>query len=76
MPELNERILPFATLFGSIAAFLNLSRRLELVIVRASGMSAWQFISPALFVAAGLGVFAITVYNPVSAPSQGHVAGN
>ena len=67
VPELTERILPFATLFGSIAAFLNLSRRLELVIVRAAGMSAWQFIGPALFVAAGLGVFAFTVYNPASA---------
>ena len=64
VPELAERILPFATLFGAIAAFLNLSRRLELVIVRASGMSAWQFVAPALFVAIALGVFATTVYNP------------
>ncbi|PLW77400.1 LPS export ABC transporter permease LptG [Cohaesibacter celericrescens] len=67
VPELTERILPFATLFGSITAFLNLSRRLELVIVRASGMSAWQFMRPALLVAAGLGIFAFAVYNPASA---------
>ncbi|SNY93828.1 lipopolysaccharide export system permease protein [Cohaesibacter sp. ES.047] len=67
VPELTERILPFATLFGSIAAFLNLSRRLELVIVRAAGMSAWQFLTPALFVAAALGIFAFAVYNPASA---------
>lgn len=67
VPELAERILPFATLFGSIAAFLNLSRRLELVIIRASGLSVWQFISPALFVAAGIGCFAFAVYNPGAA---------
>ncbi|WP_316861277.1 LPS export ABC transporter permease LptG [uncultured Cohaesibacter sp.] len=66
VPELNERILPFAALFGSIIAFLNLSRRLELVIVRASGMSAWQFVSPALFVALALGILASTVYNPAA----------
>ena len=67
VPELAERVLPFATLFGSIAAFLNLSRRLELVIVRASGMSAWQFITPAIVVAALLGIASTTIYNPVSA---------
>ena len=67
VPELTERILPFATLFGSIMAFIGLSRRLELVIVRASGMSVWQFISPALLVSLGLGIFAFAVYNPTSA---------
>jgi lipopolysaccharide export system permease protein len=33
-------------------------------------MSAWQFISPALIVAFLLGIFATTVYNPVSAILQ------
>ena len=66
VPELTERVLPFATLFGSIAAFLNLSRRSELVIIRASGMSVWQFIMPALYVAAFLGCFAFAAFNPIS----------
>jgi len=48
-------------------SFLNLSRRLELVIARAAGMSAWQFISPALVCALLIGIAATTVYNPVSA---------
>ena len=67
VPEFSEQVMPFAVLFGSIAAFINLSRKLELVIMRASGMSAWRFLSPALFVAVGLGVLAFTVYNPISA---------
>ncbi len=67
VPELMERILPFATLFGSMIAFLNLSRKLELVIIRASGMSAWQFLTPALLVAVGLGILSFTTYNPGSA---------
>ncbi|MCV6547900.1 MAG: LPS export ABC transporter permease LptG [Cohaesibacter sp.] len=67
VPELMERILPFATLFGAIFAFLNLSRKLELVIIRASGMSAWQFLTPAILVALGLGIFSFVIYNPGSA---------
>lgn len=70
VPHLLERILPFCVLIGAMWCYLNLSRRLELVIARSAGMSAWQFISPALIVAFLLGVFATTVYNPVSATLQ------
>jgi lipopolysaccharide export system permease protein len=70
VPQVTERILPFCVLIGAMSCYLNLSRRLELVVARAAGMSAWQFISPALLVAFLLGIFATTVYNPVSAILQ------
>jgi lipopolysaccharide export system permease protein len=70
VPHLLERILPFCVLIGTMSCYLNLSRRLELVIARAAGMSAWQFISPALIVAFLIGVAATTVYNPVAAALQ------
>jgi lipopolysaccharide export system permease protein len=70
VPQVTERILPFCVLIGTMSCYLTLSRRLELVVARAAGMSAWQFISPALVVAFLLGVFATTVYNPVSAILQ------
>jgi lipopolysaccharide export system permease protein len=66
IPLITEQILPFAVLLGSIVAFLILSRRSELVISRASGLSVWQFASPALVVAVVLGVFATLVYNPLA----------
>src|SRR5206468_7612050 len=47
--------------------YLNLSRRLELVVARASGISAWQFMAPALAIATLLGIALTTVYNPISA---------
>ena len=50
-----------------MTCYLALSRRLELVVARAAGVSAWQFVSPALASALLLGIFATTVYNPVSA---------
>ncbi len=67
VPQITERILPFCVLLAGMVSFLNLSRRLELVIARAAGMSAWQFISPALVMALLIGIGATTVYNPVSA---------
>lgn len=70
VPQVVERILPFCILIGTMSCYLNLSRRLELVVARASGLSAWQFISPAIAVAFILGIVATAVYNPVSAILQ------
>ncbi len=67
VPQIVERIMPFCILIGAMSCYLNLSRRLELVIARAAGVSAWQFVAPALLVAFVIGVFATAVYNPLSA---------
>src|SRR6187401_2628989 len=56
VPQVVERILPFCVLIGAMSCYLNLSRRLELVIARSSGLSAWQFVTPALVVAFVLGI--------------------
>ena len=47
VPQLTERLLPFSVLVGAMACYLALSRRNELVVARAAGMSAWQFVAPA-----------------------------
>ncbi len=70
VPQVTERVMPFCVLIGAMSSYLNLSRRLELVIARSAGMSAWQFISPAVVVAFLLGIFATTIYNPVAAVMQ------
>jgi len=57
-------------LIGAMSCYLNLSRRLELVIARSAGLSAWQFVTPALAVAFALGILATTIYNPISAVLQ------
>ncbi|MGY4418373.1 hypothetical protein ACVWY2_000798 [Bradyrhizobium sp. JR6.1] len=67
VPQLLEKLMPFCVLIGAMTCYLALSRRLELVVARAAGVSAWQFISPALVSAIVLGIFATTAYNPVSA---------
>jgi len=70
VPQVVERILPFCILIGAMSCYLNLSRRLELVVARSAGLSAWQFVMPALVVAFALGIVATTVYNPISAMLQ------
>ena len=72
VPQVTERVMPFCVLIGAMSCYLNLSRRLELVIARSAGMSAWQFISPAIVVAFLLGIVATTVYNPIAAVLDEH----
>lgn len=67
LPAFTEQMLPFAVLIGAMSAFLALSRRLEFVVARASGLSAWQFIGSAVAIAAVIGAISTTVYNPLSA---------
>ncbi|WP_421723316.1 LPS export ABC transporter permease LptG [Bauldia sp.] len=66
VPSIAEEVLPFIILFGSIAAFVLANRRLEVVIARAAGVSAWQFLLPACIVGLVFGVLATTLYNPLS----------
>ena len=67
VPQLLEKMMPFCVLIGAMTCYLALSRRLELVVARAAGVSAWQFIAPALASAIVLGILATVAYNPMSA---------
>ena len=67
IPQLTEHIMPFAILVGAMSCYLTLSRRLELVIARSAGISAWQFVAPALLVAFLFGAIATVAYNPIAA---------
>jgi lipopolysaccharide export system permease protein len=65
-PEMTLRILPFAVLVGGMIALIRLTRSSELVVARASGVSVWQFLRPAWLLALALGVFFVTVFNPIA----------
>jgi lipopolysaccharide export system permease protein len=67
VPQISEQIIPFSVLIGAMICYLSLSRRLELVVVRAAGVSVWQFIAPAVVVALAIGAAATSLYNPLSA---------
>jgi lipopolysaccharide export system permease protein len=65
-PRLILETLPFATLVGSIMTFSQLSRRSEIPAIRASGVSAWRFLGPAMVLAIGIGVVMVTVLDPLA----------
>jgi lipopolysaccharide export system permease protein len=66
-PSVSERVMPFAVLGGAMFAFVSLTRKLELVVARAAGVSIWQFLVPPVMIVLGLGVFSVAIYNPMSA---------
>jgi lipopolysaccharide export system permease protein len=67
LPDLGQKFLPFAILLGGVLTFIRLSRSRELVATRAAGVSAWDFLLPPLTVAVFIGVFAVTLFTPISA---------
>ncbi len=71
MPDTIERILPFVVLFAGMFTFWRLTRSYELVIARAAGISAWQFLAPALVITFVFGFFNVTLINPLGAALNG-----
>jgi lipopolysaccharide export system permease protein len=67
VPETIERILPFVVLFAGMFTFWRLTRSHELVVARSAGVSAWQFLMPALIITLLFSFFNVTLINPVGA---------
>ncbi len=67
MPNLGQKVLPFAILGGGVFCFIRLSRSHELVATRAAGVSAWDFLGPPLAVAILIGIGAVMAGTPISA---------
>ena len=66
VPKLIEQTIPFIVLFGVMGALYGMNRRSELIVMRASGLSAWRFLRPALIVSATIGILWSTVGNPLA----------
>ncbi len=73
-PSSSEQILPFCVLFGAMTAFLLLSRKLELLIARAVGVSVWGFLLPPVVISAMLGAFSAAAFNPLAISMQQRAA--
>ncbi len=65
-PIFIERAFPFAGLFAAMITLTQLNQKMELVVARAAGVSAWQFLMPISLAAALIGLFAAFAYNPVA----------
>ena len=67
LPEAAQVLFPFAVLFSAIFTFRQLTKRYELIVMRAAGFSVWQFLAPVIVVAFGVGIIQTGVINPLSA---------
>jgi lipopolysaccharide export system permease protein len=70
VPYLAQKLLPFIALFGAMLTFFRLSKSSELTVIRAAGISVWQFLFPSMFIAFLIGVVILTIVNPISAAMQ------
>jgi lipopolysaccharide export system permease protein len=67
LPYIAMRLLPFAMLLGGILAFWRLTRSSELIVARAAGVSAWEFLAGPVLCAVLLGSLATAGVSPLSA---------
>ncbi|RZJ05449.1 MAG: LPS export ABC transporter permease LptG [Brevundimonas sp.] len=70
-PQVIVQLLPFVFLFGTLAAFVGLNRRSELIAMRAAGVSAWRFVLPAAGAALMFGVLTVGALGPLAASADG-----
>lgn len=66
LPYIGMEILPFAVLLGGILAFWRLTRSSELIVARAAGVSAWQFLAAPVASAILMGTIATAGISPLS----------
>lgn len=70
-PAVIIQLLPFVFLFGTLAAYISLNRRSELIAMRAAGVSAWRFVLPAAGAAFLLGIITVAALGPATASADG-----
>lgn len=67
LPQLLMELFPFVVLFAAMLCFWRLARSHELTVVRASGVSVWQFLAPVIVLALLIGAVRVSVVNPLAA---------
>ncbi|MGQ2906581.1 MAG: LPS export ABC transporter permease LptG [Aliihoeflea sp.] len=65
-PFIMQQAVPFIALVSGIATLISLNRKYELVVARAAGISAWQFLLPICIGALLFGFAALFVLNPLA----------
>jgi lipopolysaccharide export system permease protein len=67
LPQMVHMVLPFAVMIGAMLSFWRLTRTHELVVARAAGISAWEFLAPVVVAAALIGIVEVMAVNPLGA---------
>jgi len=66
LPTYLGTLLPFSILISSMILIYKLENTSELTIIRGSGVSVWQFITPIILISMIIGIIYTTGINPLS----------
>jgi lipopolysaccharide export system permease protein len=66
IPSFIDNISVFLIMLASMIALFSLSIRSEITVMRASGLSFFQIVSPIAASAFGVGVFVVLIFNPIA----------
>lgn len=67
LPHTAQATLPFAVMLAMMYALFRLARSHELLVMRAAGVSVWQFLAPPLVLTLALGFINLAVVDPFAA---------
>lgn len=70
LPLIILDMLPFIFLFAAVFCLLRLSQAQELAVIRAAGLSVWQFLKPLLAFTFILAIFIVCVIEPLGVYMQ------
>lgn len=71
MPLLIIDMLPFIFLFATVFCLLRLSQAQELAVIRAAGLSVWQFLRPLLIFTFIIATFIVSIIEPLGVYTNG-----
>lgn len=71
IPKSVEQIFPFVMMIAAMITFWKLSRSSEFVVIRAAGVSIWEFLLPLCLAALIIGIVNVALINPVAAELHG-----
>ena len=57
--------LPFIVLLATMATYMQLTKCMELIIIKVSGLSVWKFALPAVLTSFIFGVLVVAIVNPI-----------
>lgn len=67
LPIIMQQAVPFVGLISAMITLISLNRKYELVVARAAGISAWQFLAPIALGSFIFGVITVLALNPIAA---------
>ncbi len=72
LPNMLERLLPFAALFASLTTLSAMTRSSELISARAAGVSIWKILAPLIAASLLIGVVQVAAINPLAGLALEH----